>query len=86
MTADLVDGDRCSETVNLTDESGQHARMIAFAPSGSVAFRPELRAGAGISDARDGSGAGIELTAEHPHIEIAWHLAPLSDAVLAPGD
>lgn len=86
VTADLVDGDRCSATVLLTDDSGQPARTIAFGPAAAVSFRPELRVAAGISDARDGTGAALDLTTEHPHVEIAWHLAPFSDAVLTPGE
>jgi len=86
VTADLVDGDRCSAIVRLTDDSGQLARTIGFGPAGAVSFRPELRPGAGVGDARDGSGADVELTTDHSHVQIEWHLAPLGDAVLAPGD
>lgn len=86
VTADLVDGDRCPAVVTLTDEGGQPARSIVFGTAASVAFRPELRPGAGISEARDGTGASVDLTKDNPHVEIAWHLAPVSDAVLAPGD
>lgn len=86
VSVDLVEGEDCSATVLLTEDSGAPLRTLDFGFGQPVRFRPRLRPGPDLRESTDPALAEVALSQARTHAEITWTLTPDTEALLAPGE